>query len=62
MILLQLGLEQGRVWYQVQCPVSSYSYTLHRCYLGHAILWLLPLQMSRQLQGHLTYLEYKWSM
>merc|ERR1712025_489940 len=23
--------------------------------LGHAILWLLLLQMSKQLQGHLTY-------
>ena len=25
------------------------------CYLGQAILWLLLLQMSRQLQGHRTY-------
>ena len=27
----------------------------HHCYLGQAILWLLLLQMRRQLHGHRTY-------
>ena len=48
MILLQLGLKM---------PVYRKWKRINIIYLGQAILWLLLLQMRRQLQGHRTYLR-----
>ena len=68
MILLQFGLEREMSKKIFSSCISDYPALA--CIqnttktppvntdLGQAILWELPLQMRRQLQGHRTYLKY----
>ena len=67
MILLQFGLEREMSKKIFSSCISDYpALTCIQCTktppvntdLGQAILWELPLQMRRQLQGHRTYLNH----
>ena len=67
MILLQFGLEREMSKKIFSSCISDYpASTCIQCKktpsvntdLGQAILWELPLQMRRQLQGHRTYLNH----
>ena len=69
MILLQFGLEREMSKKIFSSCISDYpALTCIQCTktppvntdLGQAILWELPLQMRRQLQGHRTYLKYDY--
>ena len=72
MILLQFGLEREMSKKIFSSCISDYP-ALTRIQnttktpsvntdLGQAILWELPLQMRRQLQGHRTYLKYHYGV